>query len=198
VALGTVAILRCLAEAMPGRKFKLLGHSLGTHVVLHTLRVIALQHPELGAVVDRAVLLGGSEFVHQAERTCDALAQSGLAGEMAIYNIGSDLDSVVSRISGLATYGPEGEKFMIGCKGLGRGSALPGWIDIDLSDNAVIERIKTAFGLAVAADAPDDLLDHWYYFTLPENMSFVGQLLRGGAKTSIAALRNLDLPEGIA
>lgn len=196
-ALGIVGVLRCLARALPGRKVKLLGHSLGTHVVLHTLRVIAQEFPALGAVVDRAVLLGGSEFVAQASRTCDSLAAAGLAGKIGIYNIGSQLDSVISRISGLATFGPEGEKFMIGAKGLGRGANLPGWIDIDISDT-VREKLKAAFGVAVAADAPGDLLDHWYYFTLPENMRFVAQLLRGGSNTSIAALRQVGVPEGIA
>ena len=202
---GLIAVLAAVRHIQPNRRVEIVAHSLGTHVTLHMLRVLASNHHVRALLpgIHRIVLMGGAEFVYHARQTYRMLetipGASGraLLNHLHIYNFISREDEVVSLISGAFTYGPLGtEKHMIGYHGLQRGERPDNWIDLDLTDDALVQWAQNEFGLGLSGDAPNEWLDHWHFFVHDDNTEFMRRILRGDAATDITSLRGAGIPDG--
>lgn len=199
-AWGLLSVLDVIARRRPEARVDMIGHSLGTHLILHALRKAAQKHPNLLARVRRVFLLAGSEFVNEAQTTYAALEARDFDESIDIVNLTSEHDDVVHAVSGIATFGPDGAKDMIGHFGLARKDGPPprGWIDLELSGPALREWVQDRHGLAIRGDNPDGTLDHWIHYTHRDNMRWVKALLRAGDGTRlIDALRADGVPEGV-
>ncbi len=73
VVWSLIATMDAIREHRPNQRIDLVAHSLGTHLVLQALRRCAKHFPDLGARVRRVILMGGSEFVTQAQKVYDWL-----------------------------------------------------------------------------------------------------------------------------
>ena len=204
VVWSLIAVLDAISARRPNQRIDFVAHSLGTHLVLQALRRCAELFPDLAARVRRVILMGGSEFVAQAQDVYDSLLKpqpdlgnQRLADDIEIYNIVCWTDDVVGTVSQIATLGPNDEKDMIGKFGLERGTGLAGWMDIQLDDETLQEWIRDRFGLAVDGDRPGEWLDHWYYFTNAQNTALYARILRDADDMSHAALRTNAIPEGV-
>lgn len=206
---GLVAILAAIREHSLTRRVHIVTHSLGTHVTLNLLRILAVnEHVRaLLPAVHRVILMGGAEFVYHARgtyRLLETIPSTGapLLGQLQIYNFISREDEVISTISGIATYGPLGtEKYMIGYHGLQRGKRPVNWIDLDLTDKKLIKWVENRFNLTLSGDAPNEWLDHWHFFVHKHNTDFMSLILSGAPETQIQQLRvpasGNGIPDGV-
>ena len=202
---GLIAILAAIRHVQPNRRVEIVAHSLGTHVTLNLLRVLASnQHVRaLLPGIHRIVLMGGAEFVYHARRTYRVLetildaSGHALLNHLHIYNFISREDEVVSVISGAVTYGPLGtEKHMIGYHGLQRGERADNWIDLNLTNDDLVQWAQNQFGLGLSGDAPNEWLDHWHFFVHDDNTEFMRRILRGETAMDISSLRSAGIPDG--
>ncbi|MDJ0947641.1 MAG: alpha/beta hydrolase [Alphaproteobacteria bacterium] len=204
IAWSLLGVLLVLHARRPNRRIDLFGHSLGTHVILQTLRLAAEHAPDVAAHCDRVILMGGSAYVTPATQVYDVLTSTmppslgaPLTDALQIYNFMSVEDAVVGPLSEIFTRGPNDEKHMIGRYGLKSRQPRDGWLDLELEDDDLKTWVRDNFALDISGDQPGFLRsqDHWYYWTHRPNMALYRKILRDRDETSIAAWRGRGVPE---
>jgi hypothetical protein len=213
-----VNVLHALAanDQLAGRPIDIFCHSLGSRVVMRALALAAKRRERPGdaaldeaasrallARVGRIVILGGAEYVVEAQLTQARLNALALDGGLAVYNVVSRENDVLDVLG--ENFGPRtfGNSNVIGHNGLD--IALPeeradrprGWIDLQI-DSLRLQEWMAARGIAISGDRPGNVWDHWYYYTYRGNMEVYRRILRDRDAWSIAALRENEVPEGVS
>ena len=190
-------VVDVLADMLPGHPIDLFCHSLGSRVVVRALAMMAtrgLQErlPRLG----RIVILGGAEYVVEAQLMQQRLTSLRLPGRPAIYNIVARENDVLDKLG--ENFGPRtfGNSQVIGHNGLGGNRRHSHWIDLRIDGKALREWMLRR-GMAISGDNPDSVWDHWYYYTHPGNMAFYAAVLRDRTRWDIGRMRLGGVPEGV-
>jgi hypothetical protein len=197
--------------ALAGHRLDILCHSLGTRVVIRALALCAKEdvRENFIARLGRVVLLGGSEYVVEAQLMYKRLLDASLVGEGRahagphFYNIGCRENDVLDKLG--ENFGPRtfGNHNVIGHNGLGSLQSASHWIDLQIDSHALRTWFAQRDTLDISGDQPGNIWDHWYYYTHSGNMRFLNQLLRERDRFALPALRNPaqthgPIPEGIA
>ena len=181
--------IRVLADAFPGRRIDLVGHSLGARVVLAAIASLARSGDEARRAVGRAILLNPAEFVGSAIETL------ALAGEAMpqVYAVGARENSIFNMLLERFASKVPHERVGLGREGLGR--AHPRWIDLQL-DRADLGAWLAARGIRI--DSTPRKACHWGVYNRENVMALYRAILRERVAWSLEALRAAHLPEGYA
>jgi len=190
-----VRTLQVLAEVLPGRRIDLFCHSLGSRVVVRALALAAKHDPALVGRVGRVLILGGAEYVVEAQLMASRL--HALPAPPTIYNIVSRENDVLDKLG--ENFGPRtfGNSQVIGHNGLDRESAQGPWIDLQIDRRELGTWLEKQHGVRISGDQPDSIWDHWYYYTYPGNMDLYRRILRDRDTWEIGKLRKAGIPEGV-
>lgn len=213
-------------EAIGDRKIDLFVHSLGTRVVIRALakaaKIAVGLEPDASDVtqdrlrnmfrhLDRIVLIGGSEYVVEAQIFYQRLLLLASTDNWQIgdeppigpvvYNIGSRENDVLDLLG--ENFGPRtfGNTQVIGHNGLGRdartGAGAQRWLDLQIDKRKLrdwLSNVKTdvsgSAGFDVSGDREGNIWDHWYYYTYRGNMTFYRSLLREREKWRLEHMRD--------
>jgi pimeloyl-ACP methyl ester carboxylesterase len=211
-----VNVIRELNKVMPDRQIDIFCHSLGSRVVLRAIAIAAKLADErnigkkiapLIPRIGRVVILGGAEYVVEAQLMQRRLLHlldlhSGDEKPYTIphfYNFVSRENDVLDTLAenfGVRTFG---NSQVVGHNGLGIRGKAPNWIDLQI-DSPVLQEWMKRRGFEVSGDRPDNVWDHWYYYTFRGNMKLYDSIFRDRAKWTIEQLRaDTDpVPEGVA
>lgn len=187
-----------LAELQPGKPIDFLCHSLGSRVVIRAIALIGKHRPELINRLGQVIILGGAEYVVEAQLMMRRLYESGAKNLPSFYNIVSRENDVLDKLG--ENFGPRtfGNTNVIGHNGLD--VKFPGghWIDLQIDKAQMQEWMKKHKKLNISGDQPGNVWDHWYYYTYRDNMALYHAILRDRKNWSIAALRKAGVPEGVS
>lgn len=191
-------LIRGVTALLPGHPIDLVCHSLGAHVVVRAIALAADRG--LDGVVERlgrVILLGGAEYVVEAQLMQRRLARLGLAGGPVFYNIVSRENDVLDILG--ENFGPRtfGNSQVIGHNGLDIEQPAANWMDLQI-DSARLQGWMAAKGFTISGDRPDNVWDHWYYYTFRGNMAVYREILRNREAWRLTALRNAQIPEGVS
>jgi hypothetical protein len=193
---------------LAGRRIDIFCHSLGSHVVTRAIALAAKDtlHPFVPAL-DRVILLGGAEYVVEAQLMYRRVLQAGLkpGDGPTFYNVGCRENDVLDKLG--EHFGPTGfgNHNVIGHNGLGTPALAERWMDLQIDSGDLRDWLKHYDELDVSGDQPGNVWDHWYYYTHPGNMEFYRRLLRERDDTwTLKTLRaykrgtkKSPIPEGI-
>jgi len=220
VAFTLLNFLHHLHEAMAARKLTnrvdIFCHSLGSHVVIQSIinackenRRLAMADgnaPDAGPIVptlkrlDRIVILGGAEYVREAQVLYDEINRDDLGLKNTescfIYNVGCRENDVLDTLA--ENFGPRffGNSQVIGHNGLNHRDPYKMWMDFQIDGEDLAKWIKTKFRITILGDGPG-VADHWHYYTHRPNMEMYKGIIRDRAAWSITTLRKAKIPEGI-
>jgi hypothetical protein len=159
--------------------------------------------------IDRVLLLGGSEYVREAQTMLNWVLKAGSATIPQFYNIVSRENDVLDKFG--ENVGPRffGDSRVIGQKGLATDRRHPNWLDLAIDSGTLRDWMATK-GHDISGDQPNNIWDHWYYFTYRGNMRFYNAVLRTErdrwAISTIrpivpviedAALADIPIPDGV-
>lgn len=216
-----INLIHALAELMPGRRIDIFCHSLGSRVVLRAL-ALAAKRPEddeaeedddsklldpavandIIARIGRIVILGGAEYVVEAQLMRQRVDRLGLDDPPQVYNVVSRENDVLDKLA--ENFGPRtfGNSQVIGHNGLDieldddkRG--VDHWIDLQIDRRALQDWMEDRHEITVSGDRPGTMWDHWYYYTHRGNMALYTNILRQRDEWAIPALRERGVPEGV-
>lgn len=214
-----VNVLYFLALRFGGeQRIDLLCHSLGSRVVIRALALAAdrLCNPDithklphgiatasivLGAI-SRVIILGGAERVAEAQLMQRRLRELDLGNRRpVIYNMVSRENDVLDLLAeNFVAQGP-GNNSAVGRAGLGRAEKPDFWMDLQIDRGELREWMaRQAPPFEIIGDDPDEVWDHWVYYTFPGNMAFYRSILRDRARWDLATLRAATgepIPEGV-
>jgi hypothetical protein len=206
-AWGLIAVLRALlaTDALAGRKIDLFCHSLGSRVVVRAMAILADSNdPDrapLSALImniGRVVLLGGSEYVVEAQVMMHRVQQVDFGPVLRpdFFNIVSRENDVLDTLG--ENFGPRtfGDSRVIGHKGLAAARSDI-WMDLAIDSGLLRQWMREQKNHDVSGDQPGAIWDHWYYYTYRGNMAFYRDLLRNRGLWDIAALRAEGIPDGV-
>lgn len=187
-----------LAELLPGKKLDILCHSLGSRVVIRALAMIGKHRPELLARLGQIIILGGAEYVVEAQLMIRRLHESGSPSLPGIYNIVSRENDVLDKLG--ENFGPRtfGNTNVIGHNGLDVKNPGGHWIDIQIDKKEMQDWMHKHHQIDVSGDRPGNVWDHWYYYTYRDNMKLYRKILRERDAMSIEKLRKDGIPEGVS
>lgn len=200
-----VNVLKLLAEKLPNNDIHLMCHSLGSRVVIRALAQALKpeRNPEtrqtLHSVVERigqVVLLGGAEYVVEAQLMMRRVMAAPLNRQPQFYNVASRENDVLDKLG--ENFGPRtfGNSQVIGHNGLDTSNPAENWIDLQI-DGGDLQAWMQTRNIDVSGDRPGNVWDHWYYYTYRNNMKLYREILRQPGDWDIAALRALEIPEGV-
>ncbi len=207
-----VNLITALAESIPDRPIDLFCHSLGSRVVLRALALIAKHADEggPGVILDtevskrllqrvgRVIILGGAEYVVEAQLMCRRLSSRDLASMPHFYNIVSRENDVLDKLA--ENFGPRtfGNSQVIGHNGLNTEYKESYWIDLQIDSGALREWMRDPpRNIDISGDNPGNVWDHWYYYTYRGNMELYKNILRERDSWSIVNLRDAGVPDGV-
>lgn len=209
-----VNLIKVLADVIPNKPIDIVCHSLGSRVVLRGLSLVAKRDsdeegsPSLLPGVSKAILerigriviLGGAEYVVEAQLLCRRMQSQKLKAYPQFYNIVSRENDVLDKLG--ENFGPRtfGNSQVVGHNGLGTKHKMDYWIDLQIDSNDIREWMREKRGVDVSGDRPWNVWDHWYYYTHRGNMEMYEKILRGNRPNdpwSITALRNDGVPDGV-
>ena len=199
-----VAALRSLAVALPGKPLDIYCHSLGSRVVvqaLHQIAVASRNDKELSALlgrVGRVLIVGGAEYALPAREMLAAVRAAGPACP-TFYNFQARRDRILSLLAERFHPVALDLRQVIGRSGLGESEPDPNWIDLQLDTEADGSHPLNAWlkprNLAVSGTHLTGLLNHWHYFSSPDNMQLFAAILRDRPTWELAKLRREKIPE---
>ena len=214
--LANVLVALAAHPALAGRPIDLFCHSLGSRVVIRAIALMAdrltaaisrpmVDHPEpdrlaaepaLGRL-GRVILLGGAEYVVEAQLMLRRLIALGLPAGTAFYNVISRENQVLDLLA--ENFGPRtfGNSQVVGHDGLGGRASNPAWIDLAIDSSALRLWMQVKRGQDVSGDQPGNVWDHWYYFTYRGNMRAYAAILRDRSAWELGRLRLDGVPEGV-
>jgi hypothetical protein len=193
-----VNTLHMLNILLPDRQVDIFCHSLGSRVVV---RAIALAAKNYMAVMlerlGRVIILGGSEYVVEAQLMQRRLESLPLQSRPDFYNIITRENDVLDKLG--ENFGPRtfGNTQVIGHNGLGTRNPPDTWIDLQIDRHALQTWMSNERGIEISGDRPSNVWDHWYYYTFRSNMDFYRGILRERDQWSIGQLREQGIPEGV-
>lgn len=209
-----VNAIHALNELLPGHPIDLFCHSLGSRVVTRALAMVAKQAaddstdndskilplPSAKTILDsigRIVILGGAEYVVEAQLMRRRLERMPLQQMPQVYNFVSRENDVLDKLG--ENFGPRtfGNSQVIGHNGLDVEGRFEGWMDLQI-DHAALQSWMSARDHEISGDRPGNVWDHWYYYTYRGNMRLYNDILRNRAAWAIPALRDQDIPEGVS
>lgn len=203
-------------ERLAGRPIDIFCHSLGSRVVLRALALAAKPGvPPDDAVlpaqtaralltrIDRIVILGGAEYVVEAQLARARLDALALDPAPSVYNVVSRENDVLDLLG--ENFGPRtfGNSQVIGHNGLditlpeSAGDRPAGWIDLQI-DSLGLQNWMAGRDIAISGDRPGNVWDRWYYYTHRGNMALYRRILRERPAWAIPALRDGGIPEGVS
>ena len=192
-AWNLVCCLHVLDKLLPKRKrIDLFCHSLGSRVIIRAIAQMAKAGmKDLLKRIDRAVILGGAEYVVEARLMLERLGGIGLRDHIQFYNVVSRENDVLDKLG--ENFGPRtfGNSNVIGHNGLDvedPRSIGPCWLDLQIDGRDLAAWMKKR-GFKVTGDNPDSIWDHWYYYTDHGNMALYRAILRDRSKWLIKDLR---------
>ena len=184
----------------PGKKIDILCHSLGGHVVVRLLQLLAKHElPDILGRLDRIILLGGAEYVVEAQLMMKRLG-SGAGGNIRFYNVVSRENDILDLLG--ENFGPRtfGNSNVIGHNGLDMedNSTLANWLDLQIDGAKLMRWMKKERKLTVSGDRPGNVWDHWYYYTYRGNMDLYRGILRDRPNWDITKLRSEGVPDRVS
>jgi pimeloyl-ACP methyl ester carboxylesterase len=202
-----VNVVIALGRALGPRPIDLFCHSLGARVAIRALAIAAKRADahEMVARTGRVILLGGAEYVVEAQLMMRRLAQLGRDGGPSFYNVGSRENDVLDILG--ENFGPStfGSGQVIGHNGLGRQRSSTArnrdawrgspWMDLQI-DSPALQTWMDERGITISGDREDSVWDHWYYYTFRGNMERYRNILRQRDAWSLERLRDQGIPEG--
>ncbi len=204
-ARALVGVIDGLQTALPGRPIDIFCHSLGSRVVVRALAQMANpDRPELHALLDgieRVVILGGSEYVFEAQLMSNRIAARPDAAAPSFYNIVSRENDVLDILGENFGPGSFGNHQVIGHNGLEKAPGVPYWMDLQF-DSGELGTWMQAYGdgFTIAGDNPGfvNIWDHWYYYTFRPNMAVYRAILRDRVNWTLPQLRTAGVKEGVS
>lgn len=194
-----VNVISELAEQLPPSKpIDILCHSLGSRVVVRAMAMIGKHQPELLARMGQIIILGGAEYVVEAQLMIRRLYESGASSLPSFYNIVSRENDVLDKLG--ENFGPRtfGNTNVIGHNGLDVQNPGGHWIDIQIDKADMQHWMLEKHNIHVSGDRPGNVWDHWYYYTYRDNMKLYHKILRERDAMAIAKLRDAKIPEGVS
>lgn len=197
--------LHALGAALKGQRIQILCHSLGSVTVLKAIEMAAARRLPVTRLIDRVVILAGAVTQLNAQMAADAIrgmqGDGGLPGKAGptFYNVMSAHDVVLSVFAKGFTPTMGGvETVPIGGFGFATGPLKDRWINLRLDNPDFAKWAKQTHGLDVRGDDPDDMLDHWVYYTHLPNIGLYRSILRSAPEWAPAKLRSAarPVPEG--
>lgn len=190
-----VHVLDRLSQVLPGHPIDLFCHSLGSRVVVRALQMACSYRPSLLPRLGRVLLLGGAEYVVEAQVMMRRLLDGNFQSLPSFYNIVSRENDVLDKLG--ENFGPRtfGNSQVIGHNGLEAGQKNPNWMDLRIDGREVQEWMEPR-GFQVSGDRPGNIWDHWYYYTFRGNMRLYREILRNREDWTLGALRGQGIPEG--
>lgn len=206
-------VIFALSKIIPHQPIDLFCHSLGSRVVLRALALLAKRRDENGShsVVDpktarsilqrigRVLILGGAEYVVEARLLCRRLSSWNLQSGPHFYNFVSRENDVLDKLA--ENFGPRtfGDSQVIGHNGLSTKMHQDYWIDLQIDSNELQDWMReNPRNIEICGDRPDNVWDHWYYFTHRGNMNLYNKILHDRNNWSIEKLRASGVPEGVS
>jgi hypothetical protein len=203
-----VNTLQSLAAALPTHPLDLFCHSLGSRVVVQALFQMATVAAGGGPAaadmksllgrVGRVVIVGGAEYAGPARQMLAAVRKAGAACP-SFYNFEARRDRILGLLAERFHPVALDLRKVIGLSGLGADAPDPNWIDLQLETEPDGTHPLNAWlkprGLAVSGAHLTGLLNHWHYFSGPENMVVYAAILRDRAAWDIPRLRREKVPE---
>ena len=185
-----------LSRLLPDHPIDLFCHSLGSRVVVRALQMACKYRPDLLPRLGQVVLLGGAEYVVEAQVMLTRLLDGDHPSLPAFYNIVSRENDVLDKLG--ENFGPRtfGNSQVIGHNGLDSGTRAPNWIDLQIDGRKMQDWMLDERGFEVSGDRPGNIWDHWYYYTFRGNMALYQDILRNRAAWALADLRTQGIPEG--
>ncbi|MDE2812675.1 MAG: alpha/beta hydrolase [Gemmatimonadota bacterium] len=209
-----VNLIKVLADIVPNKPIDIICHSLGSRVVLRGLTMVAKRDAdEEGAPIlrqeesreilkrlGRVIILGGAEYVVEAQLLCRRIERQNLANGPHFYNIVSRENDVLDKLG--ENFGPRtfGNSQVIGHNGLSTKHKTDYWIDLQIDSEDLQHWMEQNRNLNVSGDRPWNVWDHWYYYTHRGNMEMYEKILRSqrpNGRWSIERLRNDGVPDGV-
>ena len=209
-----VNLINVLADIVPNRPIDIICHSLGSRVVLRGISMLAKRDrdedgaPTLSAEeskillerIGRVIILGGAEYVVEAQLLCRRIESQKLDNGPHFYNVVSRENDVLDKLG--ENFGPRtfGNSQVIGHNGLGTKHKTKYWIDLQIDSDDIQDWMKEKRQLNVSGDRPWNVWDHWYYYTHRGNMEMYKKILRGTRPDdpwSISNLRKEGVPDGV-
>lgn len=147
-----------------GDTIGLIGHSLGTRVVLFALAQLM---PSDLAMVRGVLLLNGAALQSDAST---AVHYCGYMRLPVTLNVAVRTDDVLKRL---------GSKFVpgrgrcIGNHGLTEVLPAERWRDVFLDDRLFLQRARELRGWDLNGDKPDHIADHWWSYRNPDNATLL-------------------------
>ena len=185
--------LAVLDRVLPaGKRIDLFCHSLGSRVVIRAIaQLVKAGQKNILRRLDRALILGGAEYVVEARLMLDRLAEAGLRNHIQFYNVVSRENDVLDKLG--ENFGPRtfGNSNVIGHNGLDvevPQRTGPSWLDLQIDGKALAAWMKK-HGFTVTGDNPESVWDHWYYYTDHGNMALYRSILRERERWIIPELR---------
>ena len=196
-------VLESLHEKMPDRPIDIFCHSLGSRVVVRALATMAKPGNDNGTLdkIGQVVVLGGSEYVFEAQLLCNRLGARESADGPVFYNVVSRENDVLDKLG--ENFGPTaaGNRQVIGHNGLEKAPGVPNWIDLQF-DSSELGNWMLGYrdGYTIAGDNPGwvNIWDHWYYYTYRPNMAVYRAILRDRANWTLPQLRAAGIKEGVS
>lgn len=189
--------LEILAELLPQHPLHIFCHSLGSRVVVRAL-ALASKHRR-SSVIERlgsVIVLGGAEYVVEAQLLEQRLKDLGPSSRPAFYNFVSRENDVLDKLG--ENFGPRtfGSSQVIGHNGLGSTTRADHWIDLQVDHKDLQEWMRVR-EIEISGDRPWNVWDHWYYYTFRGNMRLYERILRDPDSWRIEALREAGIPDGV-
>ena len=199
-----VNVLDELAAALPDRPIDIMAHSLGSRVVVRAIALAAKHHPDLTERIGRVVFLGGAEYVVEAQLMTSRLHDLNRPRRPDFYNIVSRENDVLDKLG--ENFGPRtfGNSQVIGHNGLDLSEravkTVPNWIDLQIDGERLQDWMLDQRGIQVSGDRPNNIWDHWYYYTFRGNMDLYRGIFRDRPQWEILAMRAAEnpIPEGVS
>ena len=202
-----VNVIKALADLLPDQPIDIVCHSLGARVVVRALAMVAKQDgdsaldPEVAKAllerIGRIIVLGGAEYVVEAQLMRRRLEAWNLASPPQVYNIVARENDVLDKLA--ENFGPRtfGNSQVIGHNGLDITAPAADWIDLQIDRRALQDWMADTHGIEVSGDRPGNVWDHWYYYTYRGNMTLYNNILRERDPWAIPALRAAGVPDGV-
>ncbi|MDX2117795.1 MAG: hypothetical protein SFY96_06400 [Planctomycetota bacterium] len=191
-------------------------HSLGSHVVLQSVIQACIENRRIAMAngagaqegplvhmlrgLDRLVILGGAEYVREAQLFYEEINRDDLGlkntESCIVYNVGCRENDVLDTLA--ENFGPRffGNSQVIGHNGLNHSDPYKMWMDLQIDSADLAKWMKSKLGVEILGDGPG-IADHWHYYTYRPNMEMYKGIFRDRAAWSLPALRKAKIPEGI-
>lgn len=191
-------VILLMQRFLPGKRIDLFCHSLGSRLVIRALALLAKHRPEAIPATGQVVILGGAEYAVEAQLMMRRILPLGAPHLPAFYNIVSRENDVLDILA--ENFGPRtfGNSQVIGHNGLDIECPGDHWIDLQIDSRKLESWMQKEHGLTISGDQPNNVWDHWYYYTFRGNMELYKSILRQREHWHIPALRQSGIPDGVS